>query len=132
MINVLSDTFRFMSAAGQLDTVGFPADTTDQLRCLRRSLLTEEFHEYRDAEWANDVVEVADGLADVIVIAVGTLFQYFGYAVTEAVLNEVGRSNAAKIVDGKVRRRVDGKVLKPEGWTPPDIAGILRDAGVIE
>ena len=56
MINVLSDTFRFMSAAGQLDTVGFPADTTDQLRCLRRSLLTEEFHEYRDAEWANDVV----------------------------------------------------------------------------
>jgi predicted HAD superfamily Cof-like phosphohydrolase len=23
-------------------------------------------------------------------------------------------------------RRADGKVLKPEGWTPPDIVGVLE------
>jgi len=27
--------------------------------------------------------------------------------------------------DGKVRRRADGKVLKPDGWTPPDVAGVI-------
>ena len=27
---------------------------------------------------------------------------------------------------GKVIKREDGKVLKPEGWTPPDIKSILR------
>lgn len=39
---------------------------------------------------------------------------------------EVQRSNMAKLVDGKVVRRTeDGKVLKPAGWTAPDIAGVL-------
>lgn len=39
---------------------------------------------------------------------------------------EVQRSNMAKVVDGKVVRDPDtGKILKPEGWTPPDIAGVL-------
>lgn len=36
---------------------------------------------------------------------------------------EVNRSNLAKIVDGKViRDPVSGKILKPEGWTPPNLA----------
>jgi predicted HAD superfamily Cof-like phosphohydrolase len=26
---------------------------------------------------------------------------------------------------GKVIKRADGKVLKPEGWTPPDVAAAL-------
>jgi predicted HAD superfamily Cof-like phosphohydrolase len=32
----------------------------------------------------------------------------------------------AKLVDGKVIRRADGKVQKPEGWQPPDIKRILN------
>jgi predicted HAD superfamily Cof-like phosphohydrolase len=39
--------------------------------------------------------------------------------------NEVHRSNMAKLVDGKVLRRDDGKVLKPEGWQPPQLAQFL-------
>lgn len=30
-----------------------------------------------------------------------------------------------EIVDGKVLRRADGKLMKPLGWQPPDIAGAL-------
>jgi predicted HAD superfamily Cof-like phosphohydrolase len=43
----------------------------------------------------------------------------------------VALSNLRKIdlKTGKVNRRADGKVLKPEGWKPPDIARILDDAG---
>ena len=42
-------------------------------------------------------------------------------------VNEVHRSNMAKLVDGKVLRREDGKVLKPEGWQPPQLAQFIPD-----
>jgi len=46
------------------------------------------------------------------------------------VWDEVQRSNMAKVVDGKVVRDPHtGKVLKPEGWTAPDIAAVLDDYG---
>ena len=31
----------------------------------------------------------------------------------------VHRANMQKVVDGKVIRREDGKILKPEGWEDP-------------
>lgn len=42
------------------------------------------------------------------------------------VFEEVHRANMAK-VGGPTR--ADGKILKPEGWTPPDVAGVLRRQG---
>src|SRR5690606_3321887 len=42
-----------------------------------------------------------------------------------SIFGEVQRSNLAKLVDRKVLRHPDGKVAKPEGWTAPDIAGVL-------
>jgi predicted HAD superfamily Cof-like phosphohydrolase len=41
----------------------------------------------------------------------------------EGAWNEVMRTNLAKIdsVTGKVRKRADGKVLKPDGWQPPSL-----------
>lgn len=44
---------------------------------------------------------------------------------------EVHKSNMAKAgPDGVPRRRPeDGKVLKPDGWTPPDIRGVLTAQG---
>jgi len=40
----------------------------------------------------------------------------------------VARSNLAKInpETGKVIKRQDGKVLKPEGWTPPELKQFLK------
>jgi hypothetical protein len=37
------------------------------------------------------------------------------------------RTNFAKIdkETGKVRKREDGKVLKPLGWTPPELAPFI-------
>jgi predicted HAD superfamily Cof-like phosphohydrolase len=42
--------------------------------------------------------------------------------------DEVARSNLSKIdpVTGKVIKRNDGKVLKPEGWTPPDLKPFVK------
>lgn len=43
-----------------------------------------------------------------------------------SVFKVVHRANTAKIVDGKVLRREDGKILKPPGWTAPDITSEIK------
>jgi len=71
------------------------------------------------------VKALSDGLADLIYVCVGCALEY-GIPL-DRVGDEVQRSNMAKVdpLTGAVRRRLDGKILKPEGWTPPDIAGVM-------
>jgi len=42
--------------------------------------------------------------------------------------DEVVKTNMAKVdpATGKVRRREDGKILKPEGWKPPDMSKFIK------
>ena len=103
------------------DTPLIPENVEERL--LRLDLLEEEFEEYLEGEENSDIVEIADAIADIIYIACGTAVSY-GIPL-DKVFAEVHRSNMAKLVDGKPIYREDGKVLKPEGWTPPDIKGIL-------
>ncbi len=107
----------------------FPSDERIELRV---KLVDEEVGETLSAVAARDMIEVADGIIDSIYVLVGKGLE-LGLPL-EALWNEVHRSNMAKATeqpDGtfKVVRRADGKVLKPEGWTPPDIAGVLRAHG---
>lgn len=46
----------------------------------------------------------------------------------DAVFNLVHDANMKKVnpATGKVLRRQDGKVVKPEGWTPPDIISEIK------
>lgn len=122
------------------------------LRKLRIRLLAEEFAEYLyQGEGANidigdagagaevafygppDPVEIADGLADILVIAWGTLLTYFGEQAATEVCREVWTSNLSKVDGslGPIQRRDDGKLLKPEGWKPPDVRGVLSRHGFI-
>jgi predicted HAD superfamily Cof-like phosphohydrolase len=45
----------------------------------------------------------------------------------EGAWKEVMKTNFAKIDDktGKVNKREDGKVLKPEGWVAPDLTAFV-------
>ena len=121
-MSYFTDVKDFQTAFGQ--RVGEKPELPDaNERVLRMRLLSEEFEEYRNAEYDNNIVEIADALADIIYIACGTAVSY-GIPLDE-IFNEVHRSNMAKLVDGKVLRREDGKIKKPEGWTPPDIKSII-------
>lgn len=112
---------------------------------LRLDLVTEEFCEFleaigvygeridriraevRDAylhHSRTDLVKLADAMADLDYVVEGTRLE-FGIN-GEPIAAEVHRSNMAK-VGGPVRD--DGKIMKPEGWTPPDIAGELARQG---
>jgi predicted HAD superfamily Cof-like phosphohydrolase len=124
MSNWFEDVKDFHRAFGQRigEEPELAQDFTE--RNLRCSLMDEEFNEYIEAENKHDLVGVADALADIIYIALGTAISY-GIPL-DKVFEEVHRSNMAKLVDGKVLRRADGKVQKPDGWKAPDIAGILE------
>lgn len=91
---------------------------------LRVRLLREEVCEYETAVSAGDVVELADGLADIVYVVYGTALAH-GIDL-DAVLEEVHRSNMSKLgEDGKPLFRPDGKVLKGSGFFRPDIASVL-------
>lgn len=101
-----------------------PNFASQEERDLRVKLMKEEFNEYNKAEDNNDIVNLAVELADIIYIACGTAVTY-GIPLDE-VFNAIHQANMNKLVDGKVLRRADGKIQKPEGWQPADIAGILN------
>lgn len=123
MKNLLNDVADFHRAC-DVPVLSSPTFVPERVE-LRRSLLREECRETDEAMQRGDLVEIADGLADVIYVAVGAALE-FGIPL-DRVWAEVQRSNMAKVdpATGKVTKRDDGKVLKPEGWMPPDVAGAL-------
>ena len=92
---------------------------------LYYKLIKEEFQEFRVAHRAKDEVEQLDACMDMIWVILGYCHMK-GYKVDAAWL-EVARSNLAKInpQTGKVIKREDGKVMKPEGWKPPDLSSYV-------
>ena len=92
---------------------------------FRLDLIQEEKDELLYAVYRGDLAEIADGLGDLIYVCIGMALEY-GIPL-DMVWDEIQRSNMAKRgPDGRVRKREDGKILKPEGWTAPDIKGVLE------
>ena len=116
MTNPFRDQAKFMKACDQ--TVGGEFDQ-DQFN-LYVSLIDEEAGELAEAIAAHDQVETLDALIDILVVTIGAIHSMGSDA--EGAWKEVMSTNFAKIgEDGKVRKREDGKVLKPVGWVSPDL-----------
>jgi predicted HAD superfamily Cof-like phosphohydrolase len=79
-------------------------------------------------ETSVNLPELADGLGDLDVIVEGTRLE-FGIE-GEPIAEAIHAANMAKVgPHGEVVKRADGKILKPEGWKPPDIEGKLKEQG---
>jgi predicted HAD superfamily Cof-like phosphohydrolase len=93
---------------------------------LYRDLISEETAELNAAVAQGDRVEELDALIDILVVTIGAIHSLG--ADGEGAWKEVMRTNFAKIdrETGKVRKREDGKVLKPMGWTAPDLQPFLK------
>tara|TARA_Y100001954_G_scaffold59357_1_gene64174 strand:+ start:97 stop:525 length:429 start_codon:yes stop_codon:yes gene_type:complete len=102
-----------------------PGIGSKELIELRIKLLQEEVAEYAEAARGGDLVEVLDALADIAYILAGTVINHGMQHVFDDAFAEVHRSNMAKLVDGKVLRREDGKVMKPENWQPPNLSQFI-------
>lgn len=125
-MNVFKDQERFMQACGQT------TDTqNDDQYGMYVSLIDEELSELTAALIDRDRVEQLDALIDILVVTVGAIHSMG--ADGEGAWNEVMRTNFAKIdpETGKVRKREDGKVLKPEGWSAPDLKTFISKKGEV-
>ena len=115
MSNPFRDQEKFMKACDQT-VEGYNEDQYG----LYLELIGEETGELMTALANEDRVEQLDALIDILVVTIGAI--HSGGFDAEGAWKEVMRSNFAKIgEDGRVRKREDGKVLKPVGWTAPDL-----------
>ena len=117
MTNPFRDQEKFMKACDQ-------SVTGDQNQFdMYMNLIDEEYRELKDAP---DDVETLDALIDILVVTIGAIHSAGWDA--EGAWKEVMRTNFAKIdkETGKVRKREDGKVLKPVGWAPPDLKTFVK------
>lgn len=139
-------------------TFGAPILDTPQIpsaeRCnLRINLMQEELDEIKEAIENNDIVEVADGLCDLMYVLCGSILEFgLGDKFVE-IFNEVQRSNMSKACENEldaqatiefykqkdntigyykenngkwlVLRNPDDKVLKSVKYSPADIKSFL-------
>ena len=121
MTNPFRDQEKFMRACDQ--TVD---RYNEEQYKLYINLIEEEFKELKEAIAAGDMVEQLDALEDILVVTIGAL--HSAGMNGEGGWKEVMKTNFAKIdkETGKVRKREDGKVLKPIGWKAPELAPFLK------
>ena len=111
MTNPFCDQEKFMRACDQsVDAMNESQYT------MYKNLIEEEFRELQEA---HDMEAELDALIDILVVTIGAIHSA-GFD-AEGAWKEVMSTNFAKIdrETGKVRKREDGKVLKPTGWHPP-------------
>ena len=117
MTNPFKDQSKFMRACDQ---------TVDKFNesqyNMYVSLIDEEHQELQTAITNKDRVEQLDALIDILVVTIGAIHSA-GFD-AEGAWREVMRSNLSKIdkETGMVRKREDGKVLKPISYSPPNLA----------
>ena len=90
---------------------------------LYMNLIKEEFEETLKAFDEEDLVEVADGLADMVWVIMG-MCNSVGIDF-DKIWKEVKNSNMSKFVDGKFIKNDSGKIMKPETYFKPNIKKAL-------
>ena len=91
-----------------------PQEMTPEGIAFIRQMVNDEMDELEESQ---TITEQADALVDAI-------YYICDYAVRNGVnldppFEIVHKANMQKVVDGKVIRRDDGKILKPESWEDP-------------
>jgi predicted HAD superfamily Cof-like phosphohydrolase len=125
MSKVFTDVSLFLKAVGQ-ETPAFAQSTVSDQAELYKKLIIEEYSEFIEADDNNDDVERIDACFDMMWVIVGYM-KSRGWD-CENIWDEGAKSNLSKIdpVTGLVKRREDGKILKPEGWKPPDFTKFVK------
>ena len=121
MTNPFRDQARFMRACNQ------PTGAWNEPQFnLYTKLIQEETDELWAANAAADPTECLDALIDIMVVTIGAIHSLGVDG--EGAWAEVMRSNLDKIdpITGFVKKREDGKVLKPEGWKPPELDQFIQ------
>jgi len=110
--------------AGENKTFEEGGDFTPQLTCFAEELQefnealsdyvlkpTKESRKAMIKEWADVQVTLSN-------------FAWFFDFDGDAAFNRVADSNMSKVINGKIFKREDGKILKPDTYKAPDMSGL--------
>ena len=106
-----------------------PTVPSSEALALREALIDEEYAEVKAAiaalrtqgsASATDLTDLASELVDLLYVTYGAL-SAIGVP-TEQIFGAIHDANMLKLTGPK---REDGKQLKPEGWQPADVRGII-------
>jgi hypothetical protein len=124
------DVTAFMTAADQYIGVKPHLNEDNEVQArLYINLIDEEFKELCDGFMRRHIGDIADGGADLVWVVKG-LFTTLGIDF-DLVWEEVKASNMSKVSDnGKIKKREDGKILKPDTYFKPDIEKVLKKQGL--
>ena len=123
MQNELNKVKEFMTACGQ-EVNSVPTIPDESTRHLRHSILVEEVMELQAA---TTHIDALDAITDILYVLLGTAHAYGLGDKLQAAFNEVHRSNMTKVMpDGKVMKREDGKIIKPESYESPNLKKVLE------
>lgn len=92
---------------------------------LRYELMQEENKEYKDACLIGNELELLDALVDKMYILLGTINSHGAQSIFLEAFNRVHENNMTKVIDGKVLRNSEGKILKPKGFKPVDLTDLI-------
>lgn len=108
-----------------------PTMTDDATLDFRVKFMQEELDEFVQCRGEEDLAGMFDALLDLTYVAMGTA-HLMGLPWQRG-WDEVQRANMTKVraqADGSDSKRGSSlDVVKPEGWRPPDIQGVLDDPG---
>lgn len=108
-----------------------PALTDGATAALRVDLIEEELDELKVAIKNDDLIEVADALADILYVTYGAAAAY-GIDI-DLVFKEVHDSNLSKLgTDGQPIYNEQGKVMKGPGYFHPNIPVVLMKQGLFK
>ncbi len=118
---------KFGQTIGEKPSLPLPDSS---LMKFRLALIEEEYQEMWEAlghgpDKVQDFPKAVDGVLDLVWVLLGTLVS-FGVDPRPA-WNEIAKTNMAK--EGGALRG-DGKILKPQGWVPPDIETAIKSGNI--
>lgn len=111
----------------QLHYDGPPRQLPPPLSIFRQKFMKEELDEYAYANAKGELEGQLDALVDLMYVALGTAYLQ-GFDLREA-WRRVHEANMKKVrvtLASQSKRKSTFDVVKPEGWTPPDLSDLVK------
>lgn len=125
-MNLFKDILEFHEKF-ELKYDGKPRTLESELRHFRIDFMEEELVEYIEASHSGDLAKQLDALVDLVYVALGTAhIQGFDFNEAWRRVHEANMKKVRAVVVTDSKRRSTYDVVKPAGWTPPDLSDLVK------
>lgn len=115
--------FAMEMMTSEIVELGQTVFTTEKAQEIIRNAVNKDLSNIDIENETQKITEQCDAIIDVIYYALNCAAKQ-KFPLNE-IFAEVHRANMSKAINGKFQKREDGKIIKPEGWQPPNLEKII-------